>query len=407
MFRRIVHIWKYLWKSREDKKAELYKYSLNVFKALTALDSATKKEIYLPVKDLYNDLMEINVLQFKVNLIAAPLMFLFSIIVWISVFFLIPFILVTFVWLVNLGNVFYNITTFLDVQILNGGFVGFVVAILSFVVLIWWLFVGSPQIAAFLFVPILSVYPRFFERLRNTRYPVASLVDKLIWLLYNAERYQMQERLGFDVMPISKKKGEEAKEKPNSRMKKLIGYKQQQMLLLERAARCLERYVPRQLHCGDSVTDYWLKETFRLAAAALREKKTWVLTPKTDTYDYFTRSIASTLIHAVNNNWDALERVKAEELMRQQKLARSQLWHFRLVVLVRVAFAAILPVMGFIILQLTPFAITGATRNYVIVGLFIWVGLSILALLDPDLEKKLGMANTIKTLLSLPGKDGP
>jgi hypothetical protein len=63
--------------------------------------------------------------------------------------------------------------------------------------------------------------------------------------------------------------------------------------------------------------------------------------------------------------------------------------------------------MGFIILQLTPFAITGATRNYVIVGLFIWVGLSILALLDPDLEKKLGMANTIKTLLSLPGKDGP
>lgn len=93
--------------------------------------------------------------------------------------------------------------------------------------------------------------------------------------------------------------------------------------------------------------------------------------------------------------------------MKRQKLARSQLWRFRLLVILRGAFSTILPVVGFIILQLTPLAMTGAPRNSVIVGLFIWVALSVLALLDLDLEKKLGMANTIKTLLALPGKDGP
>ena len=154
-------------------------------------------------------------------------------------------------------------------------------------------------------------------------------------------------------------------------MKGLIGYKQQQMLLLERTARRLERYVPRQLRGGDAVTDYWLHETFQLAAAALREKKTWILTPKLYTHDYFTKSIASSLICVLNDDWDALERVEMEELMRRQKLARSQLWRFRLIILLRAVFVAILPVVGFIILQLTPLAIAGATRTYVIVGLFI------------------------------------
>ena len=96
-----------------------------------------------------------------------------------------------------------------------------------------------------------------------------------------------------------------------------------------------------------------------------------------------------------------------EELIKRQKLARSQLWRFRLIVLLRAVFVAILPVAGFILLQLTPLAITGAARTYVIVGLFIWVGLSALTLLDSDLEKKLGTVSTIKSLLSLPGKNGP
>jgi hypothetical protein len=148
-----------------------------------------------------------------------------------------------------------------------------------------------------------------------------------------------------------------------------------------------------------------LKETFQLAAAALHEKKTWILTPKVDTYDNLTEKIASTLKCAVKDNWDALERVEMEELRKGQKLARSQLWHFRLIVLLRVAFVTVLPVVGFIILQLTPLAIAGAARDYIMVGLLIWAGLSVIALLDPNLDTKISMLGSIKSPLSFPGKE--
>lgn len=400
MFRRIVGLWKFLRKSREEKKAELSRDSLDVFEALDAIDSSEKQALFPYVKDLYNDLMEIEVLRFKVNLIAKPLLYLFLFIVWVFVggYILVIFdSLLQFFFSVHLFSAtdstnINNIESFLVAH--HYAYLGVVLAlVLTLLYLggfLLWLYVSGIITVYLVLPPSILVYIRFFDRLRNKRYPVASLVDNLIWLLHYAERHQIKEQ-----------------EKSDSRMNHLIEYKKRQVLLLEGAARCLERYVPRQLRGRDIVTDYWLQETFQLAAAALREKKTWVLTPKKDTYKYFIGSIAHALKYAIEDNWDSLERVEMEELIKRQKLARSQMWRFRLVALLKAAFVAILPVIGFILLQLTPLAIAGATRTYVIVGLFIWVGLSALTLLDSDLEKKLGMMNSIKSLFSFSGQNNP
>src|SRR5579883_1480005 len=92
MFQRIVQLWNFLvqrWaflrKSKEEQKAELFKHRIDVFEALDTLNSAEKQALLSYVKDLYNDLMEIEVLRLKVNLIAKPLLFLFSIFVWLLV----------------------------------------------------------------------------------------------------------------------------------------------------------------------------------------------------------------------------------------------------------------------------------------------------------------------------------
>jgi hypothetical protein len=51
--------------------------------------------------------------------------------------------------------------------------------------------------------------------------------------------------------------------------------KQQQLQELEEIARCIEYFFPQQFHCGDSITDGWLKKTTKEAANFIREKKSF------------------------------------------------------------------------------------------------------------------------------------
>ncbi len=169
--------------------------------------------------------------------------------------------------------------------------------------------------------------------------------------------------------------------------------KQRQLLWLEEAAKCIQDYLPRRLRCGDIVTDAWQKETTKQFAAALREKKRWLLTPKRDTYEYFVRSIAFTLICISDGNWDSLERREPE------KPSFSQVWQSRIFVLLRAFCVALLPVVGFWVIQWTPLALKGTAHDAVAVGVFIWASLTFIALLDANFSTKISAIKDITSLL--------
>lgn len=201
------------------------------------------------------------------------------------------------------------------------------------------------------------------------RYPLPILVDTLITLLHDAES------AGDNWV--------------------LLEYKRRQILYLERAAKCIEYYFPRRLQSGDVITNTWMKETARQFAAALREKKKWILVPKKDTTDYFVKSIASVLICVVSGDWDALERAEPE------KLSLPEARRVILVVLagiLRAVLIAGLPILGFWVLQQTSLAFTGIVREYMIIGLFIWDLLTFVILLDPNFNTKI---SALKDILSL------
>jgi len=199
-------------------------------------------------------------------------------------------------------------------------------------------------------------------------YPLDILIDTLLSILYASENIDNN----------------------------LVEYKRGQLKRLEKAAKCIENYLPRRLQCGDIVTESWLRGTAKQLAAALREKKKWIITPKEDTHDFFVKSIVFTLISIVNDNWDALERVEPEKLTLSQ--LRNSLFIF-LWRLLRIIFIAGLPIVGIWVFQQTPFAFTGSVRGDVIVGLFIWCLLTFVVALDPSFGTKISALKDVMSLL--------
>jgi len=175
-----------------------------------------------------------------------------------------------------------------------------------------------------------------------------------------------------------------------------LEYKQIQLKRLESAAKYIEYYFPRYLRSGDFATDALVKETARQLAAALRNKKMWIFTPKKDTNEFFIKSIAFTLICILKGNWDDLERIEP------MKTALPELRHSILVFflnLFKALFVAGLPIVGVIILQQTQLALSGVGRDYVVLGLFVWVLLTLIVVLDPNYSSKISAIRDIINLL--------
>ncbi len=177
-------------------------------------------------------------------------------------------------------------------------------------------------------------------------------------------------------------------------------YKEEQLRIIENIARSIEYFVPRRLSSGDVVVDEWLKETTKQVAAAMREKKKWILMPSEDTRDSFVESMASTLVYIVSDDWSALEHLETKKLTRpelRRVIASFTLKAFRTVLV------ALLPTLGFLIFQQTPLAITGVLREYIIVGLLIWGLLAFIAVLDQNFSAKISAIKDITGLLTSPG----
>ncbi len=182
-----------------------------------------------------------------------------------------------------------------------------------------------------------------------------------------------------------------------------LEYKQRQMALLELAAICIEKYLPLQLPSGDALTDLWWRERTRQIAGALREKKKWILTPTNLTYNDFVDKMAHALICLITGDWDALERCEPE------KLPRLSSWRTISVTMLRTVLLAALPIIGFWIFQQTPLALTDPARGYVSAGVFIWIVLTCLTQLDPNISARISAFKDVVNLVNLlqPPKSDP
>ncbi len=242
--------------------------------------------------------------------------------------------------------------------------------------------------AAFMLTALLD---EGIRRGRNARYPVAVVVDNLMFLLQHAQ-YVLSAEHFVEHLAQEYKTIEELVSGAR-RIELLKDYqvqleeRQQQMFYVEEAATCLEHYLPRKLRSGDPITDVWFNETMQQAATALREKKRWLLTPKQDTTFHLLETLTTTLICVLEGNWDNLERMKPEDLVHD--LSRIRLWRARLLTGAKALVIALFPLIIFLIIQLTPLAFTGSVREYVTIGVFIWMALSFIAALDPTFNLKI------------------
>jgi hypothetical protein len=176
----------------------------------------------------------------------------------------------------------------------------------------------------------------------------------------------------------------------------LLSYKRIQLQYLERASKCIEKYLPRCLPSGDIDTDSWIKEATGQVAAAIREKKKWILTTKKDTSIYFIRSISLTLLSFIQDDWDSLERM--EKHKRSIPNIRLLVANFALKTL-RIIVLLGLPIVGFWMFQKFPLAIPDTVRGYVFVGLFLWEMFTLIIVIDPNLNAKVSVIKDLTSLL--------
>lgn len=228
----------------------------------------------------------------------------------------------------------------------------------------------------FLILYLVGDYVNFLISQFENRYSLSTLIDTLILILATAENTDFEDML--------------------------MNYKKNQLKYLEKASKCIEIYFPRNLLSGDFVTDKWTRETTEQVAAAIRDKKKWVITPKIDTNEYFIKSIAFILICIINGNWDELERkeVKKASVPRLRTLITIVILK-----LLRIFLLIGLPIAGFWVFQQLPLQIPDIVRGYIYAGLFLWELLTIIVLIDPNLNTKISAMKDITSLFQSPKTD--
>jgi hypothetical protein len=152
----------------------------------------------------------------------------------------------------------------------------------------------------------------------------------------------------------------------------------------------------KQIEGNDPNTSYWIKETTRLIAIALREKKKWIITPKSDTNVHFKIYITNTFLCIINDNWDALERAEGATSMVSQSPHPILMF---LLSLLKLVFLMGLPIAIFLVFQQAPFVIPDTVRGYIIIGLFLWELLTLLVVFDPNVNAKISAIKDLTNLL--------
>ena len=172
-----------------------------------------------------------------------------------------------------------------------------------------------------------------------------------------------------------------------------LDFKRALMRRLEFIAVHIQRDLPRHLRSGDSATDVWLEKTTQKMAAAMREKKKWILTPTPNTRESLMEHLKTDFTSAVLNNWDGFEKEEPEQLSRSQFV-------FRVKELLEAFIKGALPLLAFLIVQRTPFAIADPTADYAMLAALGWLLVTVLLTVDPSSRDTLDVLKKFRELLS-------
>jgi hypothetical protein len=172
-----------------------------------------------------------------------------------------------------------------------------------------------------------------------------------------------------------------------------LSFKREVSSDLEDLARCVEYGLRTQLRSGDTATDLWLSRTTGRIAAGIRAHKTWVLTPKPDTYAHLLTYLADTFVRAARGEWDSLEQ------RHPRRIPRSGRWRQQLAGAARTLVLAVAPLAALAVLQQSQWALKGDGATQAIAVALLWAAVSLVVSFDPLAGTKL---STIKDLGGFP-----
>jgi hypothetical protein len=211
-------------------------------------------------------------------------------------------------------------------------------------------------------------------------------IDIFDWMYTRLERQFFLARLVQVLVYIiaeTEKKGDEWTS---------LAWKRSLLFSLENAARLLGQYWPAQFPCRDAATKKWLRDTAGEMATALREKKKWVITPKKDTCQYFLKSMTTTLIAIVCDDWDAVERVKRDQV---EETPQPTPFVSFLRKVVRTGIKVVMPVGVLFAVQQSPFALTGTSFVTAVSMLIFYEIAVVMTILDPEFSARMAMVKNI------------
>jgi len=162
-----------------------------------------------------------------------------------------------------------------------------------------------------------------------------------------------------------------------------IEFRQQLIQEIDRITGAIQNGLGKRRRAGDSTTTVWLERTTQRIAAALIEKKQWLLTPMDDTRVHLTERLTHTLICVASGNWDSLERSNMHKPSTRQLISSAT---------GRAAQALIMGMFPFLMIwavQRSPLAMQDLVRDSMVVGAISWATVVALAALNPSLNDEI------------------
>jgi tetratricopeptide (TPR) repeat protein len=152
---------------------------------------------------------------------------------------------------------------------------------------------------------------------------------------------------------------------------------------LETIAQTLEHYLPLSIGRGDLTTRAWVRTRAAGMAAAMRDLKQWILTPREETWADLSDLLQGQLKYVGTATWDQLP-------WRDPGPAASRERRLRIVSFSKLAVVTALPGLTLWGYNLTPYAVEHPSPDWAVLVLgVIWPLVTILVKLDPDFYDKL------------------
>ena len=164
---------------------------------------------------------------------------------------------------------------------------------------------------------------------------------------------------------------------------------------LENVALCVEIRMTRRAKTRDVVSSFAYSQSNEEIAAAIREKKRWILTPKQDTYQHLQSNLSRLFSQALSGDWDSMSRSQPVEIDKT-KLMERLFGHFQTLVIGAIPLGMLRVVTPYIVV-LQDESVQGIAR-LIFISWALW---QIMKIFDPIINEDVSQfVDTVKNILA-------